>query len=155
MVNKSERKKQLALSVTLGLLLACGGHHHCLAADYDGGRLEVGSNKVNHDKITVNTTGPAYNNGNWNEATVVTGTNSELIANKGIGITMHDKADGSTYDYTGLVIAGANKVTATEGINITIDGKGTIDESYNDGFRSGININNNEINTATVALGEN
>lgn len=111
------------------------------------------NSQATYDDVTVATTGPAYNNANWNEAIAVTGTNSALTANKGISITMHDKADGSTYDYTGLVIAGANKVTAAEGINITIDGKGMTDESYNGGFRSGININNNETDTATVELG--
>lgn len=155
MVNRSERKKQLALSVTLGLLLACGGHHHCLAADYDGDRLSVNNKQATYDNVTVATTGPAFTNGYWNEAIVVTGTNSALTASKGISITMHDTADGKTYYYTGLVIAGANKVTAAEGINITIDGKGMTDASDRGGFRSGININNNETNTATVALGEN
>lgn len=153
MTNRSERKKQLALSVTLGLLLACGGQHHCLAADYDGGRLTVSSSQATYDGVTVATTGPAYENYVWNEAITVTGTNSALTASKGISITMHDKADGSTYDYSGLVVGGANTVTAVEGINITIDGKGTTDKSYNGGFRSGININNNETDTATVELG--
>jgi outer membrane autotransporter protein len=155
MVNKSERKRQLAVSVTLGLLLACGGHHHCLAADYDGGRFTVNNKQVTYDNVTVATTGPYGTGYEWNEAIAVTGTNSALTANKGISITMHDTADGKTYDYTGLVIGGANKVTAVEGINITIDGKGKTDASSWGGFRSGININNNTSNTATLELGEN
>lgn len=59
MVNKSERKRQLAVSVTLGLLLACGGHHHCLAADYDGGRFTVNNKQVTYDNVTVATTAPS------------------------------------------------------------------------------------------------
>ena len=133
------QRKVLRSLIIAGAAYACtfGGDNSVWAADYTGtDTLNTGTYGADYGKITITMDDPGkncagiYTYGRYNTTT----------ATERVTVTMSDTGD--TYGYNGIFVDGVSTLDAQKGIELTINGLGTNNQSGNDNqaWRNGLRV---------------
>ena len=123
------QRKVLRSLIIAGAAYACtfGGDNSVWAADYTGtDTLSTSTYGADYGKITITMDDPGkncagiYTYGRYNTTT----------ATERVTVTMSDTGD--TYGYNGIFVDGVSTLDAQKGIELTINGLGTNNQSGND-----------------------
>lgn len=124
--NKALAGKVLQSLFTAGVVCVCtfGGDNAAWASDYTGtDTLSTGAWGASYDKITITMDDPGKNC-----AGIYTyGRNNTTTATELVTVTLSDAGD--TYGYNGIFVDGVSKLDAKKGIELTINGLGTNNQS--------------------------
>ena len=124
--NSELRKKVLQSLIIASTAYVCtfGGDNAAWASDYTGtGTLSTGTWGATYDKITITMDDPGKNC-----AGIYTyGRNNTTTATERVTVTLSDAGD--TYGYNGIFVDGVSKLDAKKGIELTINGLGTNNQS--------------------------
>lgn len=124
--NKALAGKVLQSLFTAGVVYVCifGGDNAAWASDYTGtDTLSTGAWGASYDKITITMDDPGKNC-----AGIYTyGRNNTTTATERVTVTLSDAGD--TYGYNGIFVDGVSKLDAKKGIELTINGLGTNNQS--------------------------
>lgn len=145
------QRKVLRSLIIAGAAYACtfGGDNSVWAADYTGtDTLNTGTYGADYGKITITMDDPGkncagiYTYGRYNTTT----------ATERVTVTLSDTGD--TYGYNGIFVDGVSKLDAQNGIELTINGLGTNNQSGNDNqvWRNGLRVETQgKVELGTVA----
>lgn len=124
--NSELRKKVLQSLIIASTACVCtfGGDNAAWASDYTGtDTLSTGTWGASYDKITITMDDPGKNC-----AGIYTyGRNNTTTATERVTVTLSDAGD--TYGYNGIFVDGVSKLDAKKGIELTINGLGTNNQS--------------------------
>ena len=124
--NSELRKKVLQSLIIASTAYVCtfGGDNAAWASDYTGtDTLSTGTWGATYDKITITMDDPGKNC-----AGIYTyGRNNTTTATERVTVTLSDAGD--TYGYNGIFVDGVSKLDAKKGIELTINGLGTNNQS--------------------------
>ena len=124
--NSELRKKVLQSLIIASTAYVCtfGGDNAAWASDYTGtDTLSTGTWGASYDKITITMDDPGKNC-----AGIYTyGRNNTTTATERVTVTLSDAGD--TYGYNGIFVDGVSKLDAKKGIELTINGLGTNNQS--------------------------
>ena len=124
--NSELRKKVLQSLIIVSTAYVCtfGGDNAAWASDYTGtDTLSTGTWGATYDKITITMDDPGKNC-----AGIYTyGRNNTTTATERVTVTLSDAGD--TYGYNGIFVDGVSKLDAKKGIELTINGLGTNNQS--------------------------
>lgn len=124
--DKALAGKVLQSLFTAGVVCVCtfGGDNAAWASDYTGtDTLSTGAWGASYDKITITMDDPGKNC-----AGIYTyGRNNTTTATERVTVTLSDAGD--TYGYNGIFVDGVSKLDAKKGIELTINGLGTNNQS--------------------------
>ncbi len=124
--NSELRKKVLQSLIIASTAYVCtfGGDNAAWASDYTGtDTLSTGAWGATYDKITITMDDPGKNC-----AGIYTyGRNNTTTATERVTVTLSDAGD--TYGYNGIFVDGVSKLDAKKGIELTINGLGTNNQS--------------------------
>ena len=124
--NSELRKKVLQSLIIASTACVCtfGGDNAAWASDYTGtDTLSTGAWGASYDKITITMDDPGKNC-----AGIYTyGRNNTTTATERVTVTLSDAGD--TYGYNGIFVDGVSKLDAKKGIELTINGLGTNNQS--------------------------
>ena len=124
--NSELRKKVLQSLIIASTAYVCtfGGNNAAWASDYTGtDTLSTGTWGATYDKITITMDDPGKNC-----AGIYTyGRNNTTTATERVTVTLSDAGD--TYGYNGIFVDGVSKLDAKKGIELTINGLGTNNQS--------------------------
>lgn len=124
--NSELRKKVLQSLIIASTAYVCtfGGDNAAWASDYTGtDTLSTGAWGASYDKITITMDDPGKNC-----AGIYTyGRNNTTTATERVTVTLSDAGD--TYGYNGIFVDGVSKLDAKKGIELTINGLGTNNQS--------------------------
>lgn len=120
------QRKVLSSLFIAGAAYVCilGGDNAAWASDYTGAdTLSTGAWGASYDKITITMDDPGKNC-----AGIYTyGRNNTTTATERVTVTLSDAGD--TYGYNGIFVDGVSKLDAKKGIELTINGLGTNNQS--------------------------
>ena len=148
--NSELRKKVLQSLIIAGTAYACtfGGDNSVWAADYTGtDTLSTSTYGADYGKITITMDDPGKNC-----AGIYTyGRNNTTTATERVTVTMSDTED--TYGYNGIFVDGVSKLDAQKGIELTINGLGTNNQSSEaKAWRNGLRVETQgKVDLGTVA----
>jgi outer membrane autotransporter protein len=124
--NSELRKKvlQSLIIASTAYVYTFGGDNAAWASDYTGtDTLSTGTWGATYDKITITMDDPGKNC-----AGIYTyGRNNTTTATERVTVTLSDAGD--TYGYNGIFVDGVSKLDAKKGIELTINGLGTNNQS--------------------------
>ena len=124
--NSELRKKVLQSLIIASTAYVCtfGGDNAAWASDYTGtDTLSTGTWGATYDKITITMDDPGKNC-----AGIYTyGRNNTTTSTERVTVTLSDAGD--TYGYNGIFVDGVSKLDAKKGIELTINGLGTNNQS--------------------------